>query len=67
MQAVTGELGVRGPTVFSEYFGKPEATAKEFDAEGFFRTGDIAEYSPQVCTRSCNDVIVTTLSRIVMT
>ena len=35
------ELWVRGPTVFSEYWQKPEATAAAF-TDGWFRTGDIA-------------------------
>jgi len=39
---VAGELVVRGPFVFKEYWGKPEATAKAFFADGWFRTGDLA-------------------------
>lgn len=39
MFACAGELRVRGPTVFSQYWGRPEATAQAFDEEGFFRTG----------------------------
>jgi acyl-CoA synthetase (AMP-forming)/AMP-acid ligase II len=38
---------VRGGVVFKEYFGKPEATAKEFK-EGWFCTGDIAEYNTEL-------------------
>ena len=37
-----GELLVRGPSVMSGYWNKPDQTAEAFDAEGFFRTGDIA-------------------------
>jgi long-chain acyl-CoA synthetase len=40
--AADGELLVRGPSVFSGYWQKPEASAECFDAEAWFRTGDIA-------------------------
>jgi malonyl-CoA/methylmalonyl-CoA synthetase len=36
-----GEIWVRGPTVFSEYWNNPDATAASF-SEGWFRTGDMA-------------------------
>ena len=36
-----GEVLVRGPSVFSGYWNKPAMTAECFDAEGWFRTGDI--------------------------
>jgi long-chain acyl-CoA synthetase len=39
--AADGELLVRGPSIFSGYWHKPEATAESFDQEGWFRTGDI--------------------------
>ncbi len=35
-----GEIQVRGPAVFSEYWNRDEITAKSFD-EGWFRSGDI--------------------------
>lgn len=38
---VSGEIQVRGPGVFLEYWDRPEATAESFD-EGWFRTGDVA-------------------------
>lgn len=37
-----GELCVRGPTVTPGYFKNPEANASSFDADGWFKTGDIA-------------------------
>lgn len=42
-----GEIHLRGPTVFKEYWRNPEATAKEFvegdDGKGkWFKTGDVA-------------------------
>jgi malonyl-CoA/methylmalonyl-CoA synthetase len=39
-----GELQVRGPNVFSGYWRQPDATAAAF-ADGWFRTGDLAERS----------------------
>jgi malonyl-CoA/methylmalonyl-CoA synthetase len=36
-----GEIEVRGPSVFKEYWGKPEATTSAF-RDGWFRTGDTA-------------------------
>ena len=35
-----GEVEVRGPTVFLEYWRRPEATAEAF-RDGWFRTGDV--------------------------
>ncbi|KAH7325543.1 AMP-binding enzyme [Stachybotrys elegans] len=37
-----GEIQIRGPTVFSEYWRNPAATKKEFTRDGWFKTGDIA-------------------------
>jgi len=38
-----GELRFQGPTIFSGYFRAPELTARAFDAQGFYRTGDLFE------------------------
>lgn len=43
--ASDGEILIRGPNVFSEYLNRPEETAQAFDSEGWFRSGDIGEYS----------------------
>ena len=37
-----GELQVTGPTLFSGYLNRPEATAESFTEDGWFRTGDMA-------------------------
>jgi malonyl-CoA/methylmalonyl-CoA synthetase len=39
-----GELRVKGPSVFKEYWNRPHATAEAFDSEGYFCTG--ADPSP---------------------
>lgn len=37
-----GNLLVKGPNVFREYWGMPEKTAADFTEDGFFKTGDLA-------------------------
>ena len=36
-----GELAIRGATVFSGYWKRPDLTEASFDAEGYFLTGDL--------------------------
>lgn len=40
----TGMLAVKGPSVFKQYWWKPEATQNAFDEQGWFITGDIMRY-----------------------
>ncbi|XP_049720115.1 malonate--CoA ligase ACSF3, mitochondrial isoform X1 [Elephas maximus indicus] len=39
-----GELLVRGPSVFREYWDKPEETKNAFTPDGWFKTGDTAVF-----------------------
>jgi malonyl-CoA/methylmalonyl-CoA synthetase len=38
--AASGELWIRGPSVFAGYHERPDATRAAFAADGWFRTGD---------------------------
>jgi malonyl-CoA/methylmalonyl-CoA synthetase len=40
----TGSVEVRGPNVFSGYWKRPELTATEFTADGYFKTGDLGHF-----------------------
>jgi long-chain acyl-CoA synthetase len=42
--AEDGELLVRGPSVFAGYWQKPQANAECLDADGWFKSGDIAHF-----------------------
>ena len=41
-EGVSGEIQIKGPTVFKEYWEKPEATTESFTKDGWFKTGDAA-------------------------
>jgi fatty-acyl-CoA synthase len=47
-----GELVVRGPNVFAGYWRNPEATEEAF-ADGWLRTGDVAERDDEGMYRIC--------------
>jgi malonyl-CoA/methylmalonyl-CoA synthetase len=55
-----GEIQIKGPNVFKEYWGKPEATAEAFTPDGWFQSGDIAIFdvdSYQILGRNSVDII----------
>ena len=41
-----GELCIKGPQIMKGYWNKPEATSEVLDAEGWFKSGDIAVIDP---------------------
>ncbi len=41
-----GELCIKGPQIMKGYWQQPEATAQVLDAEGWFKSGDIAVIDP---------------------
>ena len=57
-----GELQVKGPNVFRGYHNLPEKTAEAFTADGWLRTGDLAEIDDGgriIITGRIKDIIIT--------
>ena len=57
-----GELQVKGPNVFRGHHNLPEKTAEAFTADGWLRTGDLAEIDDEgriIITGRIKDIIIT--------
>ncbi|XP_050544761.1 malonate--CoA ligase ACSF3, mitochondrial isoform X1 [Daktulosphaira vitifoliae] len=57
-----GSLQIKGDNVFKSYWCKPESTKKEFTEDGWFKTGDTAEYvnnNYKILGRTSIDIIKT--------
>ncbi|XP_065224561.1 malonate--CoA ligase ACSF3, mitochondrial [Planococcus citri] len=55
-----GELQTKGENVFKQYWKKPDVTAEVFTKDGWFRTGDTAQYIDggyKILGRSSVDII----------
>ncbi|NXV97659.1 ACSF3 synthetase, partial [Calonectris borealis] len=48
LEGQEGELLVKGPSVFREYWNRPRETADAFTPDGWFKTGDTAAYKDGV-------------------
>lgn len=46
-----GELCMKGSTITSGYYKRPDKTAEAFDEDGWFRTGDVAMIYPNGSVR----------------
>lgn len=61
-QGEQGEIQVKGPNVFREYWRKPQATEEAFTSEGWFKTGDVARWNNgyiRILGRNSVDIIKT--------
>ena len=58
----SGEVELKGPNVFRQYHGLPEATAAAFTADGWFKTGDLGSIDDAGrlrITGRAKDIIIT--------
>ena len=44
----SGSLRIKGPTVFQEYLNRTDAMLEAFDDDGYFVTGDVAEFNAKL-------------------
>lgn len=62
-RGVVGELLVKGPSVFKEYWQKPKATQEAFTEDGWFQTGDVVQENEEgifkILGRQSVDIIKT--------
>jgi acyl-CoA synthetase (AMP-forming)/AMP-acid ligase II len=57
-----GEIEITGPTLFSGYYRRPDATAASMTDDGWFRSGDVARWddgSLRIVGRRATDLIKT--------
>ena len=57
-----GEIQVRGPSVFREYWRRPDATEEAFSDDGWFCSGDVASLEDggyRIWGRASQDIIIT--------
>ena len=62
VDAVTGELLLRGPTVFMGYLNQPGKTAETIDKDGWLHTGDVGSVDAEgffKITDRMKDIIIT--------
>ncbi|XP_064466851.1 malonate--CoA ligase ACSF3, mitochondrial-like [Ornithodoros turicata] len=55
-----GELLVKGPNVFKEYWNRLDATEEAFTSDGWFKTGDTAQFTDgdyRILGRTSSDII----------
>jgi long-chain acyl-CoA synthetase len=51
-QGVVGEVAIRGHNVMKRYWGREQATAEAIDADGWFKTGDMARIDEDATSSS---------------
>ncbi len=59
---VVGAIQVKGPNVFGGYWRMPDRTREDFTDDGYFRTGDLGEWTPEHYVRivgRAKDLIIT--------